>query len=333
MSLRFLIMILAILGGFTMTTTDVAATTSTSADALPSWRNREAKQSLLKFASDVTKEGGDKFVAPEDRVAVFDNDGTLWTEQPVYSQVYFLFDRVKALAPQHPEWKNEQPFKAILERDLKTLSSLSEPDAAKLVAETHAGMTESEFESEVSDFLKTFNHPQKKVPLTELAYQPMIELIRFLQKNDFKVFIVTGGGVEFVRSFSEKVYGVPKENVIGSNLQYEYKGGEKPEILRKPELVPPVDDKTGKPVHIQREIGRTPILAFGNSDGDFEMLNYSTASSPRPRLGLILHHDDAAREYNYDRESKVGHLEKALDAATKQGWVVVSMKDDFKRVF
>ena len=308
-------------------------TKSSTADPLVLWQDQTAKKTLMTFVRDVTDPESKKYVTPEDRVAVFDNDGTLWTEQPLYTQLLFTLNRVKELAPKHPEWKTEQPFKAILEHDEKTLKSMKEGDIAKLVAVTHAGMTEEQFEKDVDEFFKNQKHPQKKMNYTDMVYQPMVELIRYLQKNDFKVFIVTGGGVEFVRAFSEPVYGVPKENVIGSNLQYEYKSdGKTPELLRKAELVPPVDDKIGKPVHIQREIGRRPILAFGNSDGDFEMLKFTTESKG-PRLGLILHHDDSQREYAYDKESRVGHLEEALDAAKREGWIVVSMKKDFKTVY
>jgi len=271
-------------------------------------------------------------VPPAERIAVFDNDGTLWVEQPMYTQLAYVIDRVKALAPEHPEWKEEQPFKALLEGDLAALKASGMGGVTKLLAATHANMTTTEFERIVSDWIASARHPRFDRLYTQVVYQPMLELLDYLRANGFKTFIVSGGGIDFMRPWTERVYGIPPEQVIGSQiaLQYEVKNGA-PVLMREPEIVF-IDDKAGKPAGIQRHIGRRPILAFGNSDGDYQMLEWTTAGAGR-RLGLILHHDDGEREYAYDRESHVGRLSKGLDDAGSKGWVLVSMKRDWGQVF
>jgi phosphoglycolate phosphatase-like HAD superfamily hydrolase len=303
-----------------------------AADPLPSWNDGPGKQAVLDFVARVTKEGGPDFVPVAERIATFDNDGTLWTEQPVYVQFAFAIDRVKALADKHPEWKEKQPFKAALEGDLKGLVAGGEKGLVELILTTHAGMTTDEFEEIVKDWLATARHPRFKRPYTELVYQPMLELLAYLRANGFKTYVVSGGGIEFMRPWTEKVYGIPPEQVIGTSIKtkFELRDG-KPVLLRLPE-VDFIDDKAGKPVAIGKFIGRRPVMAFGNSDGDLEMLQWTTMNKG-PRFGLIVHHTDAEREWAYDRDSFVGRLDKALDDAPKQGWVVVDMKKDWKVIF
>jgi phosphoglycolate phosphatase-like HAD superfamily hydrolase len=303
-----------------------------AAEALPSWNDGPAKARIVRFVETVTNPTGPEFVPPAERIAVFDNDGTLWGEQPLYFQLAFVLDRVKALAPQHPEWKTTEPFKSALAGDMAGLASSGKRGLMQLMAATHAGMTSEEFAALVDGWLATARHPRFGKRYDELTYAPMRELLGYLRANGFKTYIVSGGGVEFMRVFAERVYGVPPEQVIGSSIEtkYEVRDG-RPVIMRLPEI-DFIDDKAGKPVGINRFIGRRPILAFGNSDGDFEMLEYTT-SAPGPRLGLIVHHDDATREYAYDRESHVGRLDRGLDEAAKRGWVVVSMKSDWVRIY
>ena len=303
-----------------------------AADSLPSWTDGASKARIVSFVESVTDPTSQAYVPPAERIAVFDNDGTLWSEQPMYFQLAFILDRVKALAPQHPEWQTQEPFKSVLAGDMAGVAATGEHGLLELVAATHAGMTSEEFAGTVSNWLEAARHPRFERPYTELTYAPMKELLAYLRANGFKTFIVSGGGVEFVRVFSERVYGVPPEQVVGSSIRtkYEVRDG-KPTIVRLPEMEF-IDDKAGKPVGINRYIGRRPILAFGNSDGDFEMLEYTT-SAPGPRLGLIVHHDDGEREYAYDRESSVGRLDRGLDEAAKRGWVVVSMKSDWRAVY
>jgi hypothetical protein len=303
-----------------------------AADWLPSWADGASKARIVGFVQDVTDPTSRSYVAPAERVAVFDNDGTLWTEQPMYFQLAFILDRLGALAPQHPEWQAQEPFKSALAGDMAGVAAAGEHGLLELMAATHAGMTTDEFRKIVSDWLATARHPRFKRPYTELTYAPMRELLAYLRANGFRTFIVSGGGVEFMRVFSERVYGVPPEQVIGSSIrtQYEVRDG-KPVIVRLPEIEF-IDDKAGKPVGINRYIGRRPILAFGNSDGDFQMLEYTT-SAPGPRLGLIVHHDDAEREYAYDRKSSIGRLDRGLDEAAQRGWAVVSMKNDWQGVY
>ena len=309
-----------------------SAQTAASGDMLPSWNEGATKQAILNFVAAVTREGSADFVPPAERIATFDNDGTLWVEHPMYTQLAFGLDRVKALAALHPEWKNTQPFKAALEGDMKTLAESGEHGMAELVMATHAGMTTEEFQKIVIDWFATARHPRFKRPYTELSYQPMIELLGYLRANGFKTFIVSGGGIEFMRPWTERVYGVPPEQVVGSSIktQFQMRDG-KPELFRLPELNF-IDDKAGKPVGINEFIGRRPIAAFGNSDGDLEMLQWTTISGGA-RLGLLVHHTDAVREYAYDRDTPFGRLDKALDAAAINKWVVADMKDDWNRIF
>jgi hypothetical protein len=286
----------------------------------------------VEFVAKVTKKGSPDFVPVAERITVFDNDGTLWSEQPAYFQLLFAIDRVKALAPQHPEWKDRQPFKFALAGDLKGVLVSGEHELLELVMASHAGMTTEEFETIVKAWLAKAQHPRFKRPYTDLVYQPMRELLTYLRANDFKTFIVSGGGIEFVRVFSEEVYGVPPEQVIGSSIKtkFEWRDG-KPVLVRLPE-VNFIDDKEGKPVGIQMHIGRRPIAAFGNSDGDLQMLQWTAAGSG-PRLMGFVHHTDAEREWAYDRQSHAGRLDKALDEARQRSWAVVDMKRDWKRVF
>ncbi|MFY9602066.1 MAG: HAD family hydrolase [Pseudolabrys sp.] len=301
-------------------------------DPLPSWNDGKAKQSILDFVAAVTREGSPDLVPAPQRVATFDNDGTLWVEQPMYTQLAFALDRVKALTPLHPEWANQQPFKAVLDGDMKALAAAGEHGLVELVMASHSGMTTEEFERIVKDWISTARHPRFKRPYTELVYQPMLEVLAYLRANGFKTFIVSGGGIEFMRPWSEQIYGVPPEQVVGSSIKTRFQMRQGiPELFRLPD-VNFVDDGVGKPVGINEHIGRRPIAAFGNSDGDLQMLQWTTKTGGR-RFGLIVHHTDGEREYAYDRESHVGHLDKALDAAALNDWTVVSMKDDWKRIF
>jgi hypothetical protein len=308
------------------------AQTATSAAPLPSWNDGAAKQSILDFVAAVTREGSPDFVPAPKRIATFDNDGTLWTEQPMYTQLAFALDRVKELAPMHPEWKDKQPFRAVLEGDMKTVAESGEHGLLELAVVTHAGMTTEEFETVVTDWLAKARDPRFKRPYTELVYQPMVELLAYLRANGFKTFIVSGGGIEFMRPWTEQVYGVSPEHVVGSSVKTKFEmRRDIPVLFRLPEI-DFINDKDGKPVGINQYIGRRPIAAFGNSDGDLQMLQWTTKAGGH-RLGLIVHHTDAEREYAYDRKSPVGRLDAALDAAPVNGWAVVSMKDDWKQIF
>jgi len=302
------------------------------ADPLPSWQDGPAKQAITAFVAAVTQVGGADFVAPAERIAVFDNDGTLWVEQPMYTQLAFVLDRVKALAIEHPEWKDTQPFKAAIEGDRKVLGEAGMEGLMQLLMATHAGMTSEAFEQIAADWIASARHPRFDRPYTALVYRPMLELLDYLRSNGFKTFIVSGGGADFLRPWAERVYGIPPEQVIGSQIEqrFELRDG-RPVLVREPKVAF-IDDKGGKPVGIQRNIGRRPILAFGNSDGDLQMLQWTTGA-PSRRLGLILHHTDGEREYAYDRESQFGKLDKALDLAPANGWIPVSMKDDWAQVF
>jgi phosphoglycolate phosphatase-like HAD superfamily hydrolase len=276
--------------------------------------------------------GGPDFVPPAERIATFDNDGTLWSEQPMYFQLAFTIDRVKALAPKHPEWREKQPFKAVLEGDMKTLAASGERGLLQLTMATHAGMTTTEFEAIVKDWLARARHPRFQWPYNELVFQPMLEVLAYLRANGFKTFIVSGGGIEFMRPWVEQAYGIPPEQVVGSNIKtrFELRGGQ-PVLVRLPE-VDFIDDKAGKPVGIHKFIGRRPIAAFGNSDGDLQMLQW-TAAGPGARLMVLIHHTDAEREYAYDRQSSFGRLDKALDEALARKWTVVDMKGDWKSIY
>ncbi len=310
----------------------LVGTVARAADMLPSWTDGPAKARIVAFVDDVTLPASRNFVPPAERIAVFDNDGTLWSEQPMYFQLFFALDRVKALAPQHPEWRTQEPFASLLKGDVKGALAGGEPAIAQIVMATHAGTTTVEFEKVVKDWIANARHPVTNRPYTEMVYQPMVELLAYLRAKGFKTFIVSGGGIEFMRPWTEAVYGIPPEQVVGSSikLKYEVQDG-KPVLLRLPELNF-VDDKEGKPVGIQQHIGRRPILAFGNSDGDFQMLEWTTAGMG-PRFAAIVHHDDAAREYAYDRASHIGQLARGLDEAGQRGWLLVNMKSDWRVVF
>jgi phosphoserine phosphatase len=299
---------------------------------LASWNDGTAKKSILDFVRRVTTAGSPDFVRVPERIAVFDNDGTLWAEQPFYFQGLFAFDRVRALSPQHPDWKDRQPFKAALENDMKTLSTLGMSAIAELVMATHAGTTTEEFARIVKDWLLTARHPKFNTPYTDLVYQPMLELLAFLRANEFKTFIISGGGIEFVRVFSEKIYGIPPEQVLGSSIvtKYELRDGQAV-LVREPKMAF-MNDLEGKPAGINHFIGRRPIAAFGNSDGDFAMLEWVTTGTG-PRFGLLVHHSDAEREFAYDRTSAAGKLDRGLDEAPKRGWILVDVAKDWAQVF
>lgn len=305
--------------------------TTQAQDPLPSWNDGHAKSSIVKFVEEITVEGSPDFVPPAERIATFDNDGTLWAEQPMYFQMLFALDRVKTLAPQHPEWKNKEPFASLLKGDVKSALEGGERAMLEIVMSTHAGMTTEEFEILVRDWIATAKHPVTKRPYTEMVYQPMFELLGYLRANGFKTYIVSGGGIEFMRPWAEKVYGIPPEQIVGSSIKtkYEVRDGH-PVLVRLPEINF-IDDKDGKPVGIQQHIGRRPIAAFGNSDGDLQMLQW-TAGSGR-NFCMYVHHTDAKREWAYDRESHLGRLAKGLDEAAVKGWTVVSMKRDWKKIF
>jgi phosphoserine phosphatase len=312
----------------------LAAGTAVAAgdDPLPSWNDGAAKQAIVTFVDKVTKAGSSDFVPEADRIAVFDNDGTLWVEQPLYVQLVFALDRVKALASEHPEWKDKQPFKAVLEGDMNTVFSGGEHALLELVMATHAGMTTDEFARIVEQWTSSAKHPRYGRLYTECVYQPMLEVLGYLRANGFKTHIVSGGGIEFMRPWAERVYGVPPENVLGSSIKtkLEMRDGV-PVLVRLPEINF-IDDKAGKPVGINQHIGRRPIAAFGNSDGDLQMLQW-TAAGDGPRFMMFVHHTDAEREFSYDRDSAIGHFDAGLDEARKKGWTVVDMKKDWKRIF
>jgi phosphoglycolate phosphatase-like HAD superfamily hydrolase len=302
-------------------------------DPLASWNEGATKTSIIDFVGRVTKEGGDDFVPIPERIAALDNDGTLWAEQPFYFQLAFALDRIKTLAPQHPEWKDTQPFKSVLEDDPKGLEASGEKGLLQILAATHAGMTTAEFARIVDDWIKTAKHPRFKRPYTGLIYQPMLELLAYLRANSFKTYIVSGGGVEFMRPWVPRVYGIPPEQVVGSSgvVKFETGSDGKPVLIKEPK-VEFIDDGPGKPVGINRFIGRRPIFAFGNSDGDQQMLQWTAAGDGARFMGLV-HHTDADREWAYDRNSHAGKLDKALDEARAKGWVVVDMKKDWRTVF
>jgi phosphoglycolate phosphatase-like HAD superfamily hydrolase len=302
-------------------------------DPLPSWNEGAAKKSIADFVARVTTPGSAQFVPPAERIATFDNDGTLWSEQPVYFQAAFAFDRIKAMAPQHPEWKRQQPFKAVLDRDMQALAASGQRGVLQIMAATHTGMTTEEFTKSVLDWVATARHPRFNRPYTELVYRPMLELLTYLRANGFKTFIVSGGGVEFMRPWVEKVYGIPPEQVVGSSGVVKFQIGKdgKPELMKEAK-VEFVDDGPGKPVGINRFIGRRPIFTFGNSDGDRQMLQWTAAGNGARFMGLV-HHTDAEREWAYDRTSHVGKLDKALDEATAKGWTIVDMKRDWNVIF
>jgi hypothetical protein len=303
-----------------------------AADLLPSWNDTAAKKAIVAFVEKVTKAGSPDFVPAAERIATFDNDGTLWSEQPVYFQFAFTRDRVKALAPQHPEWKTKPPFSKFISTPKEEMVAVNEREMMEMIMVAHVGISTEEFSKIVSDWIATAKHPKTGKLYSEMVYQPMIELLAYLRANGFKTFIVSGGGIEFMRPWTEKVYGIPPEQVVGSSgkLKFELRDG-KPVLMKLPEI-DFIDDKEGKPVGIQQHIGRRPIAAFGNSDGDLQMLQWTTAGSG-PCFALIVHHTDAEREWAYDRTSHIGKLDKAWDEAVAKGWTVVSMKDDWKTIF
>lgn len=326
---------LARLAAFTALSTTLAGRIA-AAQATPplaSWNDTGPRRAIMDFVAAVTTVGSPDFVAPRERVATFDNDGTLWVEQPMYTQLAFALDRVKELEPLYPEWRNRQPFKAALEDDVATLAAGGERGLLELVLATHSGMTTDEFTAIVVRWLSSARHPRFGRPYTELVYQPMIELLAYLRANNFRTLIVSGGGVEFLRPWSERVYGIPPEQVVGSSIRtrFERRDGQ-PLLFRLPEMNF-IDDGAGKPVGIYQQAGQRPIAAVGNSDGDLEMLEWTTMAGDRRRLAVVIHHDDAAREYAYDRQSAFGRLDRTLEAAAIRRWPVVSMKDDWKRIF
>jgi hypothetical protein len=308
------------------------ANTAFAIDPLPSWNNTAPKKAIITFVEKVTKSGSHDFVPVAKRVATFDNDGTLWSEQPMYFQFYFAVDRIKALAPKHPEWKNQEPFASVLRGDLRSAFSRGDSGLMEMFIATQVGMTTDEFEKNVTDWLATARHPQTKQLYTEMIYQPMLELLHYLRANGFKTYIVSGGDVDFMRQWTGKAYGIPPEQVIGSSIKKKFellKG--QPVIVSLPEW-DFIDDNVGKPIGIQSRIGRRPIASFGNSDGDLQMMQW-TAAGRDPNFCLYVHHTDAKREWAYDRKSAIGPLDKGLDQARAKGWTVVDMKNDWKVIY
>jgi phosphoserine phosphatase len=301
-------------------------------DPLPSWNDGAAKQAIIDFVTAATTEGGPEWLEPGDRIATFDNDGTLWSEQPMYFQGMFINDRIKEMAADNPDWATRMPYKAVLDGDMAALGAAGEKGLVELLAATHSGMTDDEFQAEVLDWLATARHPRFDRPYTDLVYQPMLEVLKYLRANGFQTWIVSGGGIDFMRPWAERVYGIPPWQVVGSQIEVEYNDKDgPPRFDREPEIFF-IDDHAGKPVGILRHIGSEPAIAFGNSDGDFEMLEYVTHGDG-PDLGLIVHHTDATREWAYDRDSRIGTLARALDAAPEQGWIVIDMAKDWAKVY
>ena len=299
---------------------------------LPSWNDGPARDSIISFINDAhTPDSPGHIPAPE-RIAVFDNDGTLWAEQPAYFQLFFAMDRVRALAARHPEWLTLQPFQAVIENDMDALAASGEHGTAELIMATHAGLTTDEFADVVRAWINTARHPTTGRPYTEMVYQPMLELLDFMRDHGFKTYIVSGGGIEFMRVFAEAVYGIPPEQVIGSSIKTEFVMTDTGPVIRRLPEIDFIDDKAGKPLAINRHIGRRPAAAFGNSDGDLQMLQWTTAGDG-PRIGVLIHHTDADREWAYDRDSHIGRLDQALNEAQARGWLVVDMQRDWIRIF
>jgi len=303
-----------------------------AADPLPSWNEGATKQSIMDFVTRVTDPASPGFVPEAERIATFDNDGTLWAEQPLYFQLFFAIDRVKALAPEHPEWETQQPFKAVIEDDLEALVASGKRGLLELIMATHAGMTTDEFARIATIWLETTVHPTSGRPFTDMVYQPMLEVLDYLCAHGFKTYIVSAGGIEFMRPWTEEVYGIPPEQVVGSSIKTSFEIRDNGSVLMRLPEIDFIDDKTAKPVAINSHIGRRPIAAFGNSDGDLQMLQYATGGD-NPGFALLVHHDDAEREWAYDRESHIGRLDKGLDEADARGWTVVSMQDDWRMIF
>ncbi|RAJ06587.1 haloacid dehalogenase-like hydrolase [Chitinophaga skermanii] len=300
---------------------------------LSGWNESTARTKIMQFIDAVTDPNDPNYVKPADRIAVFDNDGTLWSEHPFYFQGYFALDRIKSLAPQNPNWQNEQPFKGILTGDMAAVQAAGEKGIVEVMMASHAGMTTDQFEQIVTQWIDTAKHPTKQVPYTQLTFKPMKELVKYLQQHQFKCYIVSGGGIDFMRPWTYKTYGIPKSNVVGSSLKLVFEMRNDTPVLIRQAAVDFIDDGPGKPVGIAKFIGKKPIAAFGNSDGDLQMLQYTTVGEPGLRLGVIIHHTDAEREWAYDRNTAVGKLDKALDEAPKRGWVVVDMKNDWKTIY
>ena len=310
----------------------VKDTTSFKIDPLPSWNEGKTKAAIIDYIKDVTNKESANFIPEIDRIATFDNDGNLWSEQPAYFQLFFAMDRVKELAKDHPEWQNKQPFKAVLENDMKTLIASGEKGIMELIMATHAGITTDEFELLVKNWLETAQHPRFNKPYNQLIYQPMLELLDYLRTNDFKTFIVSGGGIEFMRPWVEEAYGIPKDQVVGSSIATEYDYNNGSPVIRRLSKIDFIDDKAGKPVGINKFIGRKPVFASGNSDGDLQMMQW-TDSNPYKSFQLYLHHTDADREWAYDRESHIGQFNKGLDEALEKGWTIIDMKNDWKTIY
>ncbi|MDO6472632.1 HAD family phosphatase [Maribacter sp. 1_MG-2023] len=315
----------------TVTKQDTASIVVKNTEPLPSWKEGETKDAIINYVNTVTTEGVD-FIPVSERVAVFDNDGTLWSEQPAYFQLFFAIDRIKALAQENPEWKNTQPFQAVLENDMKKLMTYGEHGLIEIVMASHAGNTVDEFEQIVKDWLATAKHPRFDRPYTDLVYQPMLELLNYLKENDFKTYIVSGGGIEFMRPWVESVYGISKDHVIGSSIKTEFVITDGITQIKRSAALDFINDKAGKPVGINRFIGRKPVFAAGNSDGDLQMLQW-TDSNTYPSFQIYIHHTDAGREWAYDRESSIGRLDKGLTESNEKGWTVANMKTDWNVVY
>ena len=303
-----------------------------NSDPLPSWNQGKTKTSIINYINDVTNTESTNFIEIPDRIVTFDNDGNLWSEQPAYFQLFFAMDRVKALADNHPEWKNEQPFKAVLENDMKELAKHGEHGIIQIVMATHAGNTIEEFEKIAKEWLKTAKHPRFNKPYTDLVYQPMLELINYLQNNNFKTFIVSGGGIEFMRPWVEEVYGIPKDQVVGSSIKTKFVNEDGKPVIKRLSELDFINDKEGKPEGIHKFIGRKPVFASGNSDGDLAMMQW-TASNKLKSFMLYVHHTDSIREWAYDRKSHIGRLDKGLDEANEKGWTVIDMEKDWKVIY
>ncbi|HSO47159.1 MAG TPA: HAD family hydrolase [Rhizobiaceae bacterium] len=303
-----------------------------AADILPSGNEGAARTRIIDFVTAATTEGGPGFIAPADRIAVFDNDGTLWAEQPAYFQLFFAIDRIKAMAPQHPEWKDTEPFKSILAGDMAAFAKQGEHALLEVVMQTHAGMSVDEFKAIVTQWIETAQHPKFQRRFDTLVYQPMLELLDYLRANGFETWIVSGGGIEFMRAFAERTYGIPPQQMVGSSIVTKFELVDGKPVLTRSAKIDFIDDKDGKPVGINKFIGKRPVFAAGNSDGDFQMLQWTT-SGEGPRLGVIVHHTDAEREFAYDRASPVGRLDKGLDAAKAEGWQLIDMKNDWSAIF
>lgn len=301
-------------------------------DPLPSWQEGQSKAAIVAFVNKVTKAGSADFIPVNERVATFDNDGTLWAEQPYYFQLIYAFDRVKQLAPQHPEWKTQEPYVSIIKGDIKQALAGGIKPLLKVTAEMHANMTTDEFHQQVNEWLATARHPKTNRLYKDMVYQPMLELLEYLRANHFKTFIVSGGGIDFLRAFAEETYGIPPEQVVGSSLHARYEVRDGVPAIIKLDEINFVDDKEGKPVGIHQHIGRRPVFAAGNSDGDYQMLEWTSAGKG-PRFSLLVHHTDAKREWAYDRQSHIGKLDKGLDDAGKNGWLIVDMQKDWKRIY